>query len=102
MIESVQTEQLWEMLTPEERKKFMKALDNPDSELAQQLLASEELESDRMEPWWEAPSIDSDNDPQRLPKRRFGVKPAVMVIPSVNPGTPQTPSPLIYNILAVL
>ncbi|KZP30636.1 hypothetical protein FIBSPDRAFT_814946 [Athelia psychrophila] len=100
-LESVQTEQLWEMLTPEERKKFMKALDNPDSELAQQLLASEELESDRMEPWWEAPSIDSDSDSQRLPKRRFGVKPAVIVIPSVNPGTPQTPSPLIYNILAV-
>ncbi|KAF7969456.1 hypothetical protein HWV62_27299 [Athelia sp. TMB] len=98
-LELTSTDQLWARLTPEERAKFLKALDNPDSELAQQLLASEELESDRVEPWWDAPSIEIDSQPRS--KRRFGSRPIAMALPAAKPGTPQVPTMLIYNILAV-
>lgn len=41
---------LWSILTEEERKKFMKAIDDPNSELAQQILASEDLEKEIQSP----------------------------------------------------
>ena len=74
----------------------MKILQNPSSESAQQLLASEELESEQVEPWWEAPSI------QESVVKRYGSAPEIMPIPSTLPKTPVTGSPLIYNICAVL
>ena len=74
----------------------MKILQNPSSESAQQLLASEELESEQVEPWWEAPSI------QESVVKRYGSAPEIMRIPSTLPETPVTGSPLIYNICAVL
>ena len=36
------------------RERFTKALQDPNSELAQQLLSGEEIEKVRIEPWWEA------------------------------------------------
>jgi len=83
-------------LTPEERKKFTQALDNPSSELAQQLLASETLDSERLEPWWEAPSLLNDGA-QSPPTKRYGAKPEAMPIPSTIPKL-VTGSPLLYNI----
>jgi hypothetical protein len=98
-LDSTSPDDLWSMLTPEERKKFMKALDNPSSELAQQLLASEALDSERLEPWWEAPSLNDGT--QALPTKRYGVKPEAMPIPSAIPKMPVTGSPLLYNICAM-
>ncbi|KIM90558.1 hypothetical protein PILCRDRAFT_812311 [Piloderma croceum F 1598] len=98
-INSISPDDLWSMLTPEERKKFMKALDNPSSELAQQLLASETLDSERLEPWWEAPSLNDGT--QALPTKQYGVKPEVMPIPSAIPKMLVTGSPLLYNICAM-
>ncbi|KAK0501476.1 hypothetical protein EDD18DRAFT_1347557 [Armillaria luteobubalina] len=45
------TDELWSRLTPAERTKFLNAVADPSSELAQSLLASEEFDSS---PWWEA------------------------------------------------
>ena len=78
----------------------MKILQDPSSELAQQLLASEELQSEQMEPWWEAPSI-QDRTESELAKR-YGSAPEIMPMPSTLPMLPATGSPLIYNICAVL
>ena len=56
LLESASHHALWSILTPDEREKFTRAVENPSSELAQQLLShSEELESKRLAPWWEAP-----------------------------------------------
>lgn len=87
------------MLKPDEREKFMKALDNPESELAQQLLASEELDSNRVDPWWEAPIFEEES-PNHTNKR-FGKKPELMALPSALPKIPSTGSPLLYNICAL-
>jgi hypothetical protein len=51
----VDPDELWSALNPAERARFEKALRDPSSDLAQQLLSSTELEEDRSAPWWEAP-----------------------------------------------
>ena len=44
---------IWEVLSPSEREKFLRALQDPTSEVAKELLASEELRRNIREPWWE-------------------------------------------------
>jgi hypothetical protein len=97
--DSLSPNDLWSILTSEEREKFMKALDNPSSELAQQLLASEELDSEILEPWWEALSID--NATGTPSAKRFGAKPEAMPIPSMIPKVSTIGSALLYNICAL-
>ena len=80
------------MLSPEQRSKFMKAVQAPESQLAQQLLASEELDRDRREPWWNDTEFDNPN--YLRPKR--------MTIPSTLLKAPPMNGPsLLYNICAI-
>jgi hypothetical protein len=77
----------------------MKALDDPTSELAQQLLTSEELENERREPWWESPEVrDLETDVDLDARQRYGKRPHAIRVPSgmVKP-LPHGP-PLLYNI----
>ncbi|KAH7922320.1 hypothetical protein BV22DRAFT_1106691 [Leucogyrophana mollusca] len=76
-ISSASSNDLLALLTKEERDKFFKALRDPSSELAQQLLASEELQKGKREPWWEAPSTEG----QGAERVRYGDKPAIMDLP---------------------
>ncbi|KAJ7291069.1 hypothetical protein C8J57DRAFT_208934 [Mycena rebaudengoi] len=99
-LESTSPDHLWTLLTPAEREKFLKVMEDPSSDLALQLLASEELEIDKQEPWWEAPSVVDDDDAGPSSKR-YGVPPEeIHVLPSLRPSKPGSPS-LIYNICAV-
>ncbi|KAL1725797.1 hypothetical protein EV714DRAFT_287664 [Schizophyllum commune] len=50
-LDSIPPDELWEMLTPEQRAKFLEAVNNPESELARSLLASEQAAI--RPPWWE-------------------------------------------------
>lgn len=66
-------------------------------QLAQQLLASDELRSVRQEPWWEASLEESSSE-----SMRYGSTPALMEVP-LNLAKRQSSSPcLIYNICAIL
>lgn len=110
-------EQLWSALNPEEQDRFMKALGDPSSELTQQLLASDELDKQRIEPWWEAPdpSIQTEIEDEmcETPSSRshnvtksYGVKPQMMNIPDAvisasSKSLNQGPS-LLYNVVATL
>src|ERR1700720_217692 len=96
---SISSDSLWSMLTPEERNKFINALQNPSSELTQQLLASEEINLGRVEPWWEAHSLD--NAIEKLSTKRYGSKPEVMPMPSAKLRMRASGSPLLYNICAL-
>jgi hypothetical protein len=87
------------MLTPEERNKFLRALNNPSSELAQQLLASDELEKEKQAPWWEATALDEDVV-QSGTSRQFGAKPEMMQIPS-DMIKSEKASFLVYNLCAI-
>ncbi|EMD38803.1 hypothetical protein CERSUDRAFT_92834 [Gelatoporia subvermispora B] len=105
-IDNASYEELWAKLTPAERDKFVRALGDPSSELARQLLTREELERARIESWWEAPeSLDADADKAsstRVPKS-YGKRPAMMSVPKSLTDASSTRSgpSLLYNICAV-
>ena len=95
------------MLTPEERSKFTKVFNDPTSELAQQLLSSEQLETDIKEPWWKASvaeEYEDDASPQSrdqaLP-RRSGAQPNMMKIPVSMVKPIPSGHPLVYNMCAI-
>lgn len=106
-LEAASYDDLWTALTPEERERFTKALRDPDSELAQQLLSSEELEKVRVEPWWEAPD-DASAGPSSASfpaQKRYGEKPASMQVPANMAGASHTPGKfplLLYNLCAIM
>lgn len=96
-ISSASSDELLRLMTKEEIDRFFNALRYPNSQLAQQLLSSEELQSVRQEPWWEASMEGSPSG-----SVRYGSKPALMEVP-LNLVRRQASSPsLIYNVCAVL
>lgn len=108
--DSASYDEMWNALTPAERERFLRALDDPHSELAQQLLASEDLEKEQIEPWWEAAATAEVEDPTgssstRPPKRRHGGKPTIMPIPEPlvkqSSHTAVTGPLLLYNLIAL-
>ncbi|KAI0630666.1 hypothetical protein C8Q77DRAFT_219757 [Trametes polyzona] len=104
-LDSASYEELWAALTPAERDKFMRALNDPDSDLAKQLLASEELERERVEPWWTAPTEPDSKHVSTEATRSHGSRPPIMQIPP--PLVEQSANNalsgplLLYNISAV-
>lgn len=96
-VESTSSDTLWSMLTSEERAKFLSTVDDPTSELAQQLLASEELEKERRRPWWTDATVDGD-DP--LPGNGEA-KPALMKVPSSMVKPISNGPSLVYNVCAI-
>ncbi|KAK7687637.1 hypothetical protein QCA50_008852 [Cerrena zonata] len=116
-LENITHEQLWSALNPEERDRFMKALGDPSSELTQQLLASDELDKQRIEPWWDAPDpsiqteteYETDENSSLRPHtaaKNYGVKPQLIDIPEAvisasSKSLNQGPS-LLYNVAATL
>lgn len=96
-ISSASSDELLRLMTKAEIDKFFNALRYPTSQLAQQLLSSEELQSVRQEPWWEASLEGSPSG-----SMRYGSKPALLEVP-LNLVKRQASSPsLIYNVCAVL
>lgn len=75
----------------------MEMLRDPNSELAQQLLSSEELEKSRRKPWWEESDIEDEEDTNHLSKTR----PEVILIPSSMVKPVPTSPPLVYNVCAI-
>lgn len=97
LLECLSSDAIWSMLSPEERKKFTKAMENPESQLAHELLASEQLEKDMDEPWWETSDgfLDSPNsDHPAISKPRMLQLPSSML-----KATPSTH--LLYNTCAI-
>jgi hypothetical protein len=91
------------MLTSAERSKFISVLNNPTGELAQQLLASESLEKEIQDPWWEALSSKGNSQiKEDLFLPRHNAKPRMMEVPlsMINPNP--TGHPLVYNISGIL
>ncbi len=117
--DNISSEDLWARLTPSERSAFLKAIRDPQSEGAQALLRSKELENDlshsSVSPWWEAQFMDEETEIiqdgtverplGRQTAKQFGEVPQVMALPSSMLKTPSAgkdaPS-LLYNICAVL
>ncbi|KAJ7135483.1 hypothetical protein C8R43DRAFT_929429, partial [Mycena crocata] len=98
-LESTTSDHLWGLLTSVEREKFLKAMEDPSSDLALQLLASKDLEVEKQEPWWTHSAVS-----QNLPgpsTKRHGSPPDPILIPSSLISPTRSGPSLIYNICAV-
>ncbi|KDQ25058.1 hypothetical protein PLEOSDRAFT_1078943 [Pleurotus ostreatus PC15] len=106
-LDSTLPDDLWTLLTPSQQQKFLKALQDPSSELAQQLLASEQIEKDTVLPWWNdhnhgIPEPDGEHETELKDSLRYGEDPRPMPVPT-RLVTPVEGGPsLVYNIVAVL
>ena len=100
-IDSTAPDAIWAMLTSSERSKFMAVFNNPSGDLAQQLLASESLEKEIQDPWWE-PKDDIQIKEDLLSPPRHKAKPRLMEVPlsMINPNP--TGHTLLYNICGIL
>ncbi|PVG02055.1 hypothetical protein CPB86DRAFT_823272 [Serendipita vermifera] len=100
-INSADTTQLWEVLTPAQKEEFMKAMEDPNSSLARQLLDT--LDADENErlslPWWEASP-----EEEGVMSARHWPDPISIPLPlieSSDRGWKEGQPNLLYNILAV-
>ncbi|KAI0684010.1 hypothetical protein BC835DRAFT_1392190 [Cytidiella melzeri] len=104
-LDDVTYDQMWEVLTPAERQKFLGVLNDPSSEVAQAIMQSEDLEEQIIQPWWEAP-VGDEKTPSRIPQKRYGHRPQMFDIPptvlSDTTNTASTGPSLLFNIFAVL
>lgn len=100
-VDFVQPDALWALLTPSERQKFTQAFRDPSSELAQQLLVTEELEKQRQQPWWEAPLFPTDESISKFVRKRYDGKPVGMHVPEEMVKPLDNRPYLVYNICAV-
>jgi hypothetical protein len=105
IVGSASADNIWAVLTPEERARFTRAVQDPGSELAKTLLTSPDLAEDIHAPWWVTlPSTPQANAPVSRPARR----PDVMAIPeplltaSTSPSHAPLAFPLAYNLVAIL
>ncbi|KAG8963606.1 hypothetical protein FRC03_002801 [Tulasnella sp. 419] len=87
-IESISTSDLWNLLPVSQRTKFLKTIQNPESEVVKDLLSSEAIAKSISPPWWELEE---------------GIKPTLIEVPPpLLSTTSATPSkPLIHNIFAL-
>lgn len=92
--ESTSPEVLWSLLNPEERNKFLKAFQNPTSDLAQKLLSSDILGAKVQQPWWMYNVIAE--EASELPKM-----PHIMPIPPSLVRSRPTNQPLVFNVVAI-
>lgn len=115
--DSIAPEDLWSLLTPQERTRFLKAVEDPQSELARQLLAGADLDHERIKPWWESPppdleveTLEAKNEqvsamsafPDGSSSIVYGKRPERMDIPpALIPADPSTAVHLLYNICVI-
>ncbi|KAF8145039.1 hypothetical protein K438DRAFT_1872703 [Mycena galopus ATCC 62051] len=99
-LESTSPDHIWTLLTPAEREKFLKVMEDPSSELVLQLL-SEELEVEKQEPWWSAPAGLAEGNAPGPSTHRYGPPPNRLQVPASLTAPNRTAPSLIYNICAV-
>ena len=104
-------DELWELLTPAQRTKFMSALQDPTSSLAQDLLTAFGTEGSEVLPWWTINDDDVSSTAggdswilphTALPPKRVGEKPQLIVVPASLVKPSQSSFPLAYNLVAIL
>ncbi|KAI0275368.1 hypothetical protein BC834DRAFT_921395 [Gloeopeniophorella convolvens] len=102
-LDSTSVDQIWAALSSEERERFTRALQDPESELAKTLLTSPDLADDIPAPWWTGASMVSVNAPASRPAQApdvMVISEALLKAPVPPPPTPAFP--LANNLVAIL
>ncbi len=89
-VESDSADKIWAALTPEERARFTRAVQDPTSELSKTLLTSPDLADDIPAHWWTSPST---TPPVNTPAPRPAQPPDLITIPKFLLAAPTPPSP---------
>jgi hypothetical protein len=76
-------------------------MDDPNIDLAQQLLASEELENERMDPWWKGSSLERDSTELVHSLRHPALLPKPITVPASMIRPIPSGQPLYYNMCAI-
>jgi hypothetical protein len=109
-VDSASYEEIWQMLSEDEKKRFVHALRDPGSELTQQLLASDEMEQSMIEPWWMTSKDSVSAHPNNHltnansgSRPRFGQRPDHAEIPNelCEKATVATALRLVYNMASI-
>ncbi|KAF8591738.1 hypothetical protein K439DRAFT_1326217, partial [Ramaria rubella] len=101
-LDDAQPEEIWSLLSPDQRDSFLRVMRDPSSDLARQLLSSAELQHGRRKPWWESPRLDTEEITEEY--EEFGPPPPMISIPQnliSNEAITRLNQPLVYNILAL-
>ncbi|XP_006461790.1 hypothetical protein AGABI2DRAFT_118644 [Agaricus bisporus var. bisporus H97] len=96
-IKTLSSGDIWQMLTPAERKKFTAALENPTSDLARALLGSEYLEAELERPWF----LEDESEGQDDRQASVNSWPELVRIPQSMIKPVPHGQPLIYNLCAI-
>ncbi|KAF9451436.1 hypothetical protein P691DRAFT_699277 [Macrolepiota fuliginosa MF-IS2] len=101
-LDTLTSEDMWELLAPAEKEKFMKALGDPLSELTQRLLGSEQLELELEQPWWTKSELEKihPHDSNGGPKKTGFVPEPIRIPRSLVKPIPHG-HPLVYNLCAI-
>ena len=90
VLDSVPPDELWGLLPEEQRAKFLKMMEDPSSDLTEQLLADGGFLHKKITPWW------------RSREDQTVKRPAMISIPhAMVERMPSDGPPLLYNICAV-
>src|SRR6266702_749937 len=102
-VESASADKIWDALTPEERSRFTRAVQDPTSELAKTLLTSPDLANDI--PWWSSlsttPPVNASAPRPARPPDLIAIPKSLLAVPTP-PPPPATAFPLEYNLVAIL
>ncbi|KAH9046966.1 hypothetical protein EDB83DRAFT_2523233 [Lactarius deliciosus] len=102
-LESASADNIWAALTPEERSRFTRAVQDPTSELTKTLLTSPDLADDIPAPWWTSSPTTPAVAPRRAqPPDLIIIPKSLLAAPSTPPSPPAPAFPLAYNLVAIL
>lgn len=97
--DDLSSETLWEKLNDEEKGRFLRALNDPEGDLAREMLNSEFLLSENVLPWWERPtSVPEEERPPSPRLQRYGPVPLPVEVPSELSSRATAGPSLIFNI----
>ncbi|KAH9164514.1 hypothetical protein EDB89DRAFT_2139871 [Lactarius sanguifluus] len=100
---SASADNIWAALTPEERSRFTRAVQDPTSELTKTLLTSPDLTDDIPAPWWTSSPTTPAVAPRRAqPPDLIIIPKSLLAAPPRPPSSPAPAFPLAYNLVAIL
>ncbi|KAG8980950.1 hypothetical protein FRB90_007394, partial [Tulasnella sp. 427] len=86
-----------------QREAFLKAVQDPTGERAQELLASDEIHTSLRKPWWTAPSGANERETARDSAQQFGAEPKIMELPQeLLKQPPSSRIFLLHNVFALV
>ncbi|KAG8942464.1 hypothetical protein FRC04_003632 [Tulasnella sp. 424] len=101
-LDSADPDFILSLLSDSQREAFLKTVQDPNGERAQELLASDEIHESLVLPWWTTPAVGDDHPPPAS-GRRFGPEPEMLELPqTLLDNAPPSKVSLLHNVFALI